>query len=100
VAKIKKKKLPLVYQPVGLVLGLVSGALAGRAFRAAWKAVRHEDNAPDPLDRDRGWAEILFAAALQGALFAVARSAADRTGAKAIEHSTGIWPVKDKGGRE
>ncbi|MEV6505342.1 DUF4235 domain-containing protein [Streptomyces sp. NPDC051642] len=99
-AKIKKKKLPLVYQPVGLVLGLVSGALAGRAFRATWKAVRHEDNAPDPLDRDRGWTEILLAAALQGALFAVARSAADRTGAKAIERSTGIWPAKDKGGRE
>jgi hypothetical protein len=52
VAKIKKKKLPLVYQPVGLVLGLVSGALAGRAFRATWKAVRHEDNAPETLHRD------------------------------------------------
>ena len=99
-AKTKKQKLPLVYKPVGLVLGLVSGALAGRAFRAAWKAVRHEDHAPDPLDRDRGWAEILLAAALQGALFAVARSAADRTGAKAIERSTGIWPAKDKTGRQ
>ncbi|MFE9600361.1 DUF4235 domain-containing protein [Streptomyces hokutonensis] len=99
-AKSKKKKLPLVYQPVGLVLGVVSGALAGRAFRATWKAIRHEEDAPDPLDRDRGWGEILFAAALQGALFAVARSAADRTGAKAIERSTGVWPAKDKGGRE
>ncbi|MET7682414.1 DUF4235 domain-containing protein [Streptomyces sp. NPDC005423] len=96
----KKKKLPLVYQPVGLVLGAVSGALAARAFRAAWKAVRHEDDAPDPLDRDRGWGEILLAAAVQGALFAVVRGVVDRSGAKAIERSTGTWPAQDKGGRD
>ncbi|MEU1181422.1 DUF4235 domain-containing protein [Streptomyces sp. NPDC005820] len=98
-AKNKKRKLPLVYQPVGFVLGWASGALAGVAFRKAWKAIRHEDDAPDALDRDRGWAEILLAAALQGAIFAAARSAADRTGAKAIERSTGAWPTKEKGGR-
>lgn len=44
--------------------------------------------------------EILLAAAVQGALFAVVRSAVDRTGAKAIERSTGVWPVADKGGRD
>ncbi|MEU1511587.1 DUF4235 domain-containing protein [Streptomyces sp. NPDC005811] len=98
--KTRKKKLPLVYQPVGFVFGWASGALAGVAFRKAWKAIRHEDDAPDALDRDRGWAEILLAAALQGAIFATARSAADRTGAKAIERSTGTWPTKEKGGRD
>ncbi|MFI5683342.1 DUF4235 domain-containing protein [Streptomyces sp. NPDC051636] len=96
----KKKKLPLAYQPVGFVLSWASGALAGLAFRQAWKAIRHEDDAPDALDRDRGWGEVLLAAAVQGAIFAVVRSAVDRTGAKAIERSTGVWPTKDKGGRD
>lgn len=96
----KKRKLPLVYQPVGFLLGWTSGALAGLAFRKAWKAIRHEDDAPDALDRDRGWGEILLAAAVQGAIFAAARSAADRTGAKAIERSTGVWPAQEKGGRD
>ncbi|MFD9321851.1 DUF4235 domain-containing protein [Streptomyces sp. NPDC057456] len=96
----KKKKLPLAYKPIGFVLGWASGALAGAAFRKAWKAIRHEDNAPDALDRDRGWGEILLAAAVQGAIFAAVRSAADRTGAKAIERSTGVWPAQDKGGRD
>ncbi|OQR60421.1 hypothetical protein B6E66_29870 [Streptomyces maremycinicus] len=96
----KKKKLPLAYKPVGFVLGWASGALAGVAFRKAWKAIRHEDDAPDALDRDRGWGEILLAAAVQGAIFAAVRSAADRTGAKAIERSTGVWPAQDKGGRD
>ncbi|WP_062643289.1 DUF4235 domain-containing protein [Streptomyces maremycinicus] len=97
---VKKKKLPLAYKPVGFVLGWASGALAGVAFRKAWKAIRHEDDAPDALDRDRGWGEILLAAAVQGAIFAAVRSAADRTGAKAIERSTGVWPAQDKGGRD
>ena len=96
----KKQKLPIVYQPVGFVFGWASGALAGLAFRKIWKAVRDEDDAPDALDRDRRWGEMLLAAAIQGAIFAVVRSAVDRAGAKAIERSTGTWPVPDKGGRD
>ncbi|MFD9429424.1 DUF4235 domain-containing protein [Streptomyces sp. NPDC060002] len=99
-AKKKKSKLPLAYKPVGFALSWASGALAGLAFRKAWKVIRHEDDAPDALDRDRGWGEILLAAAVQGAIFAAVRSAADRTGAKAIERSTGVWPAQDKGGRD
>lgn len=98
--KPRKLKLPLAYKPLGFALGWASGALAGIAFRATWKAIRHEEDAPDALDKDRGWGEVLLAAALQGALFAVARSAADRTGAKAVERSTGVWPSSDKGGRD
>ncbi|GHI03673.1 hypothetical protein AQI88_36050 [Streptomyces cellostaticus] len=92
-AKHKKMKLPLVYQPLGFVLSWAAGALAGLAFRKAWTALRHEEDAPDALDPDRGWGEILLAAAVQGALFAVVRSAVDRSGAKAIARSTGVWPV-------
>ncbi|WSD21396.1 DUF4235 domain-containing protein [Streptomyces phaeochromogenes] len=98
--QVQKKKLPLVYKPLGFVLGWASGALAGMAFQATWKAIRHEDDAPDALDKDRGWGEVLLAAAIQGALFAVVRSAVDRTGATAIERSTGVWPSSDKGGRD
>lgn len=96
----KKKKLPLAYKPVGFALGWMGGTLAGLAFQKTWKAIRHEDDAPDALDRDRGWGEVLFAAAVQGAIFAVVRSAVDRSGAKAIERATGTWPAPDKGGRD
>jgi len=99
-AKKKKLKLPLAYKPLGFVLGWSSGWLAGIAFQKTWMAIRHEENAPDALDRDRGWGEILLAAAVQGAIFAVVRSAVDRGGAKAIERSTGVWPTDDKNGRD
>ncbi|MEU7380325.1 MULTISPECIES: DUF4235 domain-containing protein [unclassified Streptomyces] len=90
----KKLKLPLAYRPVGLVLGWAGGALASLAFRVTWKAVRHEDQAPEPLDENRRWGEILLAAAVQGAIFAVVRSAVDRAGATAVERSIGVWPAK------
>ncbi|MET9731093.1 DUF4235 domain-containing protein [Streptomyces sp. NPDC006458] len=98
-ARKKKQKLPLAYKPIGFALGWAGGTLSGVAFRRTWRALRHEDDAPDPLDRDRGWGEIIFAAALQGAIFAAVRSAVDRGGAKAIERSTGTWPAADKKGR-
>ncbi|WP_328535350.1 DUF4235 domain-containing protein [Streptomyces sp. NBC_00344] len=98
-SKEKKKKLPLAYKPVGFVLGWAAGSLAGLVFQKAWKAVAHEDDAPDALDEDRGLSEILLAAALQGALFAAMRSAVDRSGAVAIRRMTGTWP-SGKGGRD
>jgi hypothetical protein len=94
-----KRKLPAAYKPVGFALSWTSGTLAGLAFRKVWKAIRNEDDAPDALDPDRRWGEILLASAIQGAIFATVRSVVDRTGAKAIERRTGVWPAPDKAGR-
>ncbi|MGW5001419.1 DUF4235 domain-containing protein [Streptomyces hydrogenans] len=85
-------KAEVAYKPVGLVLGAVSGMLAAAAFKRTWKAVTHEDDAPDATDEDRAWKEVLLAAALQGAIFAVVKAAADRSGATAVRRLTGSWP--------
>jgi hypothetical protein len=95
-----KMKLPLAYKPLGFVLGWTSGAVAGLAFQKTWKALRHEEDAPDALDKDRSWGEVLLAAAVQGAIFAVVRSAVDRMGATVVERATGVWPSEGKGGRD
>lgn len=86
------KAAGLAYKPVGLLLGAVSGAVAGALFRQSWKLVTQEDDAPDATDKDRRWQEILLAAALQGAVFAVVKAAVDRGGAHAVERMTGKWP--------
>ncbi|MFB7275655.1 DUF4235 domain-containing protein [Streptomyces hydrogenans] len=85
-------KAEVAYKPVGLVLGAVSGMLAAAAFKRTWKAVAHEDDAPVATDEDRAWKEILLAAALQVAIFAVVKAAADRSGATAVRRLTGSWP--------
>jgi hypothetical protein len=82
----------LAYRPIGLLLGLAAGALAGMAFDRLWRVLPGRADAPEPTDEDRGWGEILAAAALQGAVFAVVRAAADRGGAQVVRRLTGQWP--------
>ncbi|GAA2392556.1 DUF4235 domain-containing protein [Streptomyces glaucosporus] len=88
----KRKKKKLLYRPVGLALGALSGAIASAAFKQAWKMVSDEDDAPDPGDEDRRLAEILLAAAIQGVIFSVVRAAVDRGGAVVVRRMTGSWP--------
>ncbi|MFD0374409.1 DUF4235 domain-containing protein [Streptomyces sp. NPDC127112] len=86
------KASKIAYKPVGLALGAVSGMAAGLAFKQAWKMLGHEDDAPDATDENRTWREVLFAAALQGAIFAVVKAAVDRAGAATTRRLTGTWP--------
>ncbi|MFD9502874.1 DUF4235 domain-containing protein [Streptomyces sp. NPDC060035] len=82
----------IAYKPVGLALGAASGMIAGAAFRQAWKIIEGKDDAPDATDEDRSWQQILLAAALQGAIFAVVKATVDRSGAVATRRLTGSWP--------
>jgi hypothetical protein len=83
----------LAYKPVGIVLGAVAGGLAGVAFKRVWQTVGGDEDAPNATDEDRGWGEILTAAALQGMIFAIVKAAVDRGGATGFRRLTGSWPA-------
>ena len=84
--------MKVLYQPFGLLVSVLGGVLAGALFKRLWRVVAHEDDSPDAKDRDRGWGEIVTAAALQGALFGTVKAVVDRAGAKGFERATGTWP--------
>jgi predicted metal-dependent enzyme (double-stranded beta helix superfamily) len=86
------KASKIAYKPVGLALGAVSGMVAGGVFKQTWKVLAHDNDAPDATDEDRTWAEVLMAATLQGAIFAVTKAAVDRAGATTARRLTGTWP--------
>lgn len=86
------KASKLAYKPVGLLLGAAAGLVAGVVFKQVWRLVAHDDDAPNATDEDRGWTEILLAAALQGAIFAAVKAAVDRGGAEGVRKLTGEWP--------
>ena len=82
----------VAYKPVGLLLGVGAGAIAGFVFKEVWKLASGDDDAPNATDEDRGWVEIIAAAALQGAIFATVKALVDRGGATGVRKITGEWP--------
>jgi Protein of unknown function (DUF4235) len=82
----------VAYKPVGILLGVAAGAVAGVIFKQVWRLASGDDDAPNATDEDRGWTEIVAAAALQGAIFAVVKALVDRGGATGVRKLTGTWP--------
>ena len=82
----------VAYKPVGVLLGIAAGAVAGFVFKEVWKLASGDDDAPNATDEDRGWVEIIAAAALQGAIFATVKALVDRGGAAGVRKITGEWP--------
>lgn len=85
----------LLYKPVSILVGMLGGALAGAIFKRVWKVAAREDEAPKATDARRGWREVLLAAALQGAIFAVVTAAVDRGAAEGTRKLTGVWPGEE-----
>ncbi|MFE2553440.1 DUF4235 domain-containing protein [Streptomyces sp. NPDC059355] len=87
------KASKVAYKPVGLALGAGAGLLAGALFKEVWKLAGHEDDVPNATDEERHWREILIAAAIQGAIFALVKAAVQRSGAVAVRRVSGTWPA-------
>ena len=84
----------MLYRPVGLVSSVLGGALAGAVFKQIWHRAAPGDkpDPPGPLETEYPISHILVAAAVQGAIFAVVKTAIDRGGARVFERWTGEWP--------
>ena len=82
----------LLYKPFGILFGVLGGLLGGVIFKQIWKLVSGEEDAPAAKESEYTWAEVLPAAALQGAIFALVKAAVDRGGAQGFQKLTGVWP--------
>ena len=83
----------LLYKPFSIGFSVAGGIVAGIIFKQVWKRVAGEEEAPEATSLDYGWGEVLLAAAVQGAIFAVVRAAIDRGGAAGVRKLTGEWPA-------
>jgi Protein of unknown function (DUF4235) len=87
--------IKLIYKPVSLLVSVLGGILAGAIFKRVWKLAAGEDETPKATDIRRGFPEVLIAATLQGAIFALVKAALDRGAADATMKLTGFWPGTD-----
>jgi hypothetical protein len=82
----------ILYKPFSIAFSVAGGVAAGFVFKQIWKRLSGEDDAPQATSQEYGWSEVLAAAALQGAIFAVVKAAIDRGGAEGVRKLTGDWP--------
>jgi hypothetical protein len=90
--------MKILYKPFGIVVGILAGFLARKAFDQVWGHI-DEREPPTPTTQESTWVKVLGAAAVQGATFSVTKAAVNRSGAKGFHWLTGIWPgerVADK----
>ena len=87
--------MKLLCKLVSLLVSVLGGLLAGSIFKRVWKLAAGEDEAPTATDVRRGWPEILLAATLQGAIFALVKAVLDRSLAEGTRKLTGEWPGDD-----
>jgi hypothetical protein len=85
----------LLYKPVSILVSVLGGILAGAVFKRVWKLAAGEEEAPKATDIRRGYPEVLIAAALQGAIFALVKAVLERGTADAARKLTGYWPGED-----
>jgi Protein of unknown function (DUF4235) len=84
--------IKLLYKPVGMLASMLGGMLAGMIFKRAWKIAAGQDDTPQATDAHRGWWEVLVAAGLQGAIFALVKAAVNRGAVAGVHKVTGVWP--------
>jgi hypothetical protein len=81
-----------LYKPFSIAFGVAGGIVAGLVFKQVWKLIAGETEAPEATSQEYSWGEVLTAAAIQGAIFAVVKAAVDRGGAAGVRRLTGDWP--------
>ncbi len=84
--------MSLIYKPIGIVIGFLSGMIVARpVFNQVWGII-DEEEPPVATTRDTPWQKLLLAAAVQGMVYKVVRVFVDRGLAKGFSYLTGTWP--------
>jgi len=88
------KPAKILYRPVGIAGSIAGGLVASAVFKQVWKRATPGpvSDPPKPLQSEYSFREVLVAAAVQGAIFAVVKATIDRGGARAFQRWTGEWP--------
>jgi len=92
--------IKLVYKPLSILISMLGGILAGAIFKRVWKLAAGADQAPQATDAAKGWPEVLVAAALHGAIFAVVGATVNRLAAEGTRSLTGTWPGENSEEKE
>jgi hypothetical protein len=84
-----------LFAPFSIALGLVAGAIGKKLFDVVWGWI--DDEEPPESEHLRiSIPKMLAAAALQGALFRIAKNGVDHASRRAFMSLTGTWPGEEE----
>jgi Protein of unknown function (DUF4235) len=88
--------MKLVFTPFSIVLGLVAGIIGRKIFEQVWGLV-DKDEPPHPQHRETGgFAKLLAALVVEGAIFRLVRGLADHGSRHGVAKLTGTWPGAER----
>lgn len=85
----------LLFIPVSVTGGLISGFLGKKLFEQLWGVVDDQEP-PKPTHRQASLGKVVAAAALEGAIFKATRAAIDHKSREAFANAVGTWPGEEK----
>jgi Protein of unknown function (DUF4235) len=85
----------LLFRPIGIVLGIVSGMGARKLFDLIWSRIDDEE-APNPEHRELNWGKFIAAMLVEGAIFRLVRGFIDHHSRRAFAGLTGTWPGQEE----
>jgi hypothetical protein len=86
--------MKFIFAPIGIVFGLIAGALGKKAFEALWGAIDDQEP-PQPEHREISWPKMIAALAVEGAIFRLAKGLVDHGTRAAFAGATGKWPGEE-----
>jgi Protein of unknown function (DUF4235) len=85
----------ILFIPFSIAGGLVAGFVGKKLFDGVWGLIEDQE-APDGSHRDVPWGKLLFAAAMEGAIFRAVKTATQRGSREAFLNLTGTWPGEEE----
>lgn len=81
----------VLFAPMGIVAGLVSGFAAQKVFDLIWARIDEEDP-PEAEDRKISYPKLAAALAIEGATFRLVKGMTDHGARRGFAALTGSWP--------
>ncbi len=85
----------LIFKPVSIVAGLVSGLIGKKLFDAIWRLVDKEEP-PRAEQRRISVPKLAFALLIEGAVFRAVKGLVDHGSREGFARVTGRWPGEDE----
>jgi len=94
-AGIRRGVAKMLFIPFSVGGGLLAGVVAGKVFDQIWGLIDQEEP-PQAEHRDVSWVKLMASAALQGAIFRMAKEATDHGSRHGFAQLTGSWPGQEE----